>query len=62
MNYPPSVYVLVPLTDEAEAWLEEYCSEAQWYSGGIVVEHRYIDDILLGIEEDGLKDEFELTS
>ena len=61
--YPASVYVLKPLTQEAEDWIEERIDpNATWFGGGIAIEHGYVDDVLMGIEVDGLTDHFELIS
>lgn len=50
-----TVFVLTPHTKEARDWIVERISdEHQVWSGGIVVEHRYILDIVDGIRNDGL--------
>ena len=49
----PSVYLLIPLTDSMREWIEENVSYEFAALGGIPVEHRYIDDLLGGIMEEG---------
>ena len=50
-----TIFLLIPHTDSANAWIEEHIPEdAQRFGGGIVVEHRYIQDIVEGIQADGL--------
>ena len=50
-----SVFLLRPLSQPAQSWIEENLpSDAQWFGNGVVVEHRYIWAILEGIQNDGL--------
>jgi hypothetical protein len=50
-----SVFLLIPNTEAAEAWVAEHIpADAQTLGKGIAVEHRYIADIVKGIAEDGL--------
>ena len=53
-----SLSILTPLSEAADAWVEEKVGindETQyWGHKGIVVEHRYIDDIIHGIQESEL--------
>lgn len=52
---PATVYLIVPASDVAKDWLKEHVDEnAMWHGNGVAVEHRYVDDILLGMAEDGL--------
>jgi hypothetical protein len=50
-----SIFILTPLTDDGDEWVSQHIPEdaARW-GGGIVVEARYIDDIVEGIRDDGL--------
>lgn len=54
-----SIFVLTPLTPEADAWVEEkvgITEETQfWGKKGVVIEHRYVQPIIDGLLEDGLK-------
>jgi hypothetical protein len=50
-----SIFLLRPLTPVAESWIEEFLPEDCTYFGSaVVVEHRYIADIVHGIQNDGL--------
>lgn len=51
-----SIYILQSNTDAGNAWVDDHIpADAQRYGRhGVVVEHRYITDILNGIVEDGL--------
>lgn len=50
-----SIYILTPLTRMGRKWVRENLPEdALMWGGGIVVEPRYVGDILQGAEHDGL--------
>ena len=53
-----SIFVLTPVSEAAKAWAEEKIQQTEetqyWGNGGIVVEHRYICDIIDGIKADEL--------
>lgn len=52
-----TIAVVTPKTQEAKNWLIENVAineETQWWGPGIVVEHRFLDDLLQGITNDGL--------
>jgi hypothetical protein len=50
-----SVFLLIPNTEAAEAWVAEHIpADAQNLGKGVAVGHRYISDVLKGIQEDGL--------
>ena len=50
-----TIYLLTPLTNFANTWVEEHISDdAQWWGRSIIVEHRFIRNILAGITYDGL--------
>jgi hypothetical protein len=52
---PATVYLVVPVSDAAKEWLDVHIDEdATWHGNGVAVEHRYIEDILLGMVADGL--------
>jgi hypothetical protein len=49
-----SVSIVTPLTDAARAWLDEHTDpDAQWFAGGIAVEHRYVRDLVVGLAQAG---------
>ena len=51
-----TIYLLRPLTEAAEAWVDEHIpDDAQIFGDAIVVEHRYIEAIAFGAQEDGLE-------
>jgi hypothetical protein len=52
-----SIFLLKPLTPFATSWVEEHIGQEngyQPYFPTVVVEHRYIADIVAGIQNDGL--------
>jgi hypothetical protein len=51
-----TIYVLTPITRAAQIWVDSHIDKdaMRWGPKGIVVEHRYIDDILVGMNEEGL--------
>ena len=52
-----SIFLLKPLTPSATSWIEEHIGQDngfQPYLPAVVVEHRYIADIVEGIQNDGL--------
>jgi hypothetical protein len=52
-----SIFLLRPLTSSATSWIEEHIGQDngyQPYFPTVVVEHRYIADIVAGIQNDGL--------
>jgi hypothetical protein len=52
---PPTVYLLTPCSKSACAWFAEHIpDDAFWFGSAIVVEHRFIADLVAGVERDGL--------
>ena len=52
-----SIFLLKPQTDSATSWVEEHIGREngyQPYYPTVVIEHRYIADIVAGIQGDGL--------
>ena len=52
-----SIFLITPLTPAAIAWIEENIGADngyQPYFPAVVIEHRYIADIVAGIQNDGL--------
>lgn len=50
-----TVFLLTPITIQAREWIDENVSEERTNFGdGIAVEHRYIVDLVEGIQRDGL--------
>jgi hypothetical protein len=51
-----TVYLLRPVSPTGAAWVDEHIPEdATWFGGAVVVEHRYIRDIVVGAVTDGLR-------
>ena len=51
-----SIVLLEPQDRNAEQWLEEHVDpEARWWGPALVVEPRYVADIVNGAREDGLE-------
>jgi len=51
-----SLFLVIPHTDTGREWLADHIAEdAQWWCGGAVVEPRYVEDILVGAQDDGLR-------
>ena len=52
-----SIFLLQPLTAAAWQWIEDNINinaETQFWDSAIVVEHRFIHDIVCGIQSDSL--------
>lgn len=53
-----SIVLLRPVTPAAREWVDEHIlvdgNEVQTWAGAIVVEPRYVADIVHGFQEDGL--------
>jgi hypothetical protein len=51
-----TIFLLIPETDAARTWVEANLpDDALTFGRGVVVEHRYIADIVAGIQGDGLE-------
>jgi hypothetical protein len=50
-----SIFLLRPLTPAAESWIEQFLPQDRMpFGSAVVVEHRYISEIVEGIRNDGL--------
>ena len=49
-----SLAVITPLTPEAREWTDEHVNVETEWGAGFVVEHRYLNDIVIGLVKDGL--------
>lgn len=50
-----SIYLLRPTSRRGQRWVDEHISDdRQEWAGAIVVEHRYIGDLVQGAIADGL--------
>ena len=51
-----SLFTATPVTDAGRDWIDENVGgETQWWCGGLVVEHRFIDNLVDGMVGDGLE-------
>ena len=51
-----SIFLLQPLSEAAQLWVDEFLPETRIeFAGAVVVEHRYIADIVQGIRGYGLE-------
>jgi hypothetical protein len=49
-----SIVLVTPLNDECRKFLEDHTAEeAQWYGGALVVEPRYLADLVTGLNDWG---------
>lgn len=50
-----SVFLVQPVSDDAKAWVDAHIGDdAIWLGPAFGVDHRYIDDIVAGMSDDGL--------
>lgn len=51
------IFLVHALTKKAKAWIQENINaeESTFFGSALVVEHRYIRDVLAGMESDGLE-------
>jgi len=52
-----SIFLLIPQTDSARIWIDEHIGQDngyQPYFPTIVIEHRFVSEIVAGIQGDGL--------
>jgi hypothetical protein len=51
-----SLFLVRPMTKDGTVWLESNVEEsAQWFGGALVVEPRYLTDLLAGAVDAGLR-------
>jgi len=57
LSFHGSIMLLSPDTQAARDWIEAHIDteEAQFWAGALAVEPRYLDPILEGLREDGLR-------
>ncbi len=49
-----TIYLVHPLNDPAEAYLHEHTADdATWFAGALVVEHRFIADLVTDLRAHG---------
>lgn len=51
-----SIFLLEPLTDAAREWVAAHLegADVQHWCGSVVIEQRYVSDIVQGLQADGL--------
>ena len=50
------IFLVHPESDAGRAWINEYLpADAQRFGEAVVVEHRFINDIMHGMTKDGLE-------
>lgn len=49
-----SIVLLNPGTKRGEQWLRDH-TDGMWYDGALVVEPRYVRDVIAGATDDGLE-------
>jgi hypothetical protein len=50
-----TIFIFTPLSPAARDWVAEFLPEdAQRWAGGVAIEHRYISDVVIGAQRDGL--------
>lgn len=49
-----SIFLLTPHNDEVRAWIDDNVpSDAQWFGNALVVEHRYVAELVRGLQGAG---------
>lgn len=49
-----SIFLLTPISGEARSWLRDNVQpDAQWFGPALVVEHRYVEDLVEGLRCEG---------
>ena len=50
-----SIWLLTPITPAASEWTDEHLpADATHWANSFAIEARYVEDIVVGIQEDGL--------
>jgi len=54
---PQTVYGLTPVSEEAKQWIDDNVASEpwQWLGRSLVIENRYLADIIEGMVNDGLQ-------
>ena len=55
----PTVFLLRPTTARAKAWVEQNVHHEMTIDGGIPIDPRHIDAVLIGLEEAGLQEDID---
>lgn len=57
LNNQGTIFLLLPLTEAAKTWLKENIPagpDVTYFGRSLVIEHRYVVDVVRGIQKDGL--------
>lgn len=50
-----SIWLLVPISVAASQWVADHLpADTPMFGAAFAIEHRYVDDIVAGIQQDGL--------
>ena len=56
INNQGTIVLLTPCTEQAQGWIDEHIpKDAMYFGNGLVVEPRYVEDIIHGMIQDGLE-------
>lgn len=50
-----AIWLFTPLTPAASQFLSEHIQDVQYFGDWLVVEHRYVEGLLLGLQKHGLR-------
>jgi len=48
-----SIYLIMPLNKESEEHLRSHCADAQWFGSQLVVEHRFVSEVVFQLRAEG---------
>jgi hypothetical protein len=55
VQHEGTIFLVIPNTPSAQEWIDEHIDDtAQYFGTAVVVEHRYIVDLIDGILAEGL--------
>jgi hypothetical protein len=56
LNDQGTIWLVTPRTAEATDWIADHVQDdAQWWGASLVVEHRYVGQLVEGMANDGLR-------
>ena len=52
-----SIWIMTPLSEGGRDWIAQHIAEdaTRWGQNGVVIEHRYVANIVEGVRGDGLE-------
>lgn len=48
-----TIALLMPISAAAKQWIDDYVEALSWLGHAVAIEHRYIDNIMAGVNEAG---------